>query len=115
MKAILRSGVLAPAITALAVPANAGPYEDGLAAYQRGDYATALDYLRPQAEQGDVNAQYDLALMYFNGEGVPQDFTEAEKWWRKAAEQGNAEAQYNLGVMYANRRIVPQDNADAVK
>jgi len=38
MKAILRSGFLALAIMALAVPANAGPYEDGLTAYQRGDY-----------------------------------------------------------------------------
>ncbi len=37
MKAILRSGFLALAIMALAVPANAGPLEDGMAAYQRGD------------------------------------------------------------------------------
>ena len=39
MKAILRSGFLALAIMlALAVLANAGPYEDGVAAYERGDY-----------------------------------------------------------------------------
>ena len=41
MKTILRSGFLALAIMALAVPANAGPFEDGLAAVERGDYATA--------------------------------------------------------------------------
>ena len=38
MKAILRSGFLALAIMALAVPASAGPFEDGAVAYQRGDY-----------------------------------------------------------------------------
>jgi len=40
--------------------------------------------------------------MYANGEGVPEDASEAVKWYRKAAEQGVAEAQFNLGVMYAN-------------
>ncbi len=38
MKAILQGGFLALAMMALAVPANAGPFEDGWAAYQRGDY-----------------------------------------------------------------------------
>ncbi len=52
MKAILRSGFIALAIMALAVPANAGPLEDGVAAYERGDYAAALKFLRPLAEQG---------------------------------------------------------------
>ena len=52
MKAILRGGFLVLAIMALAVPANAGPHEDGMAAYQRGDYATALKIMRPLAEQG---------------------------------------------------------------
>ncbi len=90
-------------------------FEDGVAAYQHIDYATALNFLQPLAEQGDVNAQCNLGLMYFNGEGVPQDFTEAEKWWCMAAEQGHAEAQFNLGVMYANGLGVTQDFAEAVK
>ena len=43
MKAILRTGFLALAIVlAQSVPANAGPYEDGIEAAERGDYATAL-------------------------------------------------------------------------
>jgi len=37
MKANLRSGFLALAIMAMAVPAYAGPLEDGEAAYERGD------------------------------------------------------------------------------
>ncbi len=103
-------------------PSRRGPFEDelamfedGVAAYQHIDYATALNFLRPLAEQGDVNAQCNLGLMYYNGEDVPRDFTEAETWWRMAAEQGHAEAQFNLGVMYANGLGVTQDFAEAVK
>lgn len=40
------------------------------------------------AEQGDAEAQYNLALMYSNGEGVNKDNSEAEYWYRKAVEQG---------------------------
>ena len=44
MKAILQTGFLTLAIMALAVPASAGPFEDGVAAYQQGDYVTALKF-----------------------------------------------------------------------
>ena len=89
MKAILRSGLLALAIMALAVPAIAGPFEDGFAAADSGDYATAMRMWRPLADQGVADAQFNLGFMYANGEGVPQDDAEAVKWYRKAAEQGN--------------------------
>lgn len=81
--------------------AAAGPVEEGVAAYKRGDYATALRLWRPLAEQGDAGARRHLGTMYFKGQGVPQDDVEAVKWWRLAAEQGHADAQYNLGVSYA--------------
>ena len=84
--------------------AAAGPFEEmPRAAYEKGDYATALRLLRPFAEQGDAGAQYNLGLMYDKGQGVPQDYATAVSWYRKAAEQGDAEAQFNLGLMYAQR------------
>ena len=88
-------------LLSLAAPVAAGPFEDATAAYNRGDYATALRLLRPLADQGDASAQNNLGLMYDEGQGVPQDYAEALKWYRLAADQGNASAQYNLGVMYA--------------
>ena len=115
MKAILRSGFLALVIVALAVPANAGPLEDSVAAYQRGDYATALKIIRPFAEQGDADAQFGLGYMYDEGQGVPQDDAEAAKWYLKAAEQGNAGAQYNLGFMHAKGEGVRQGYVEAAK
>jgi hypothetical protein len=61
------------------------------------------------AERGVAEAQFNLGLMYENGEGVVQDYNEAGKWYRKAAEQGFAVAQSNLGVMYGNGLGVIQD------
>jgi TPR repeat protein len=95
-------------------PISAGPFEDGLDAARRADYAAVLRLWLPLAEQGDVKAQSNLALMYANGRGVPQDYAAAISWYLKAAEQGDAEAQSNLGLMYANGRGVPRDYVSAL-
>ena len=66
----------------------------------------------PQGRRpGVANAQFNLGAMYFNGQGVPQDYAQALKWYRKAADQGFAGAQNNLGALYANGQGVPQDYA----
>ena len=52
---------------------SAGPLEDGVAAYQEGDYATAMSYWRPLADQGNAEAQASLGMMYLKGQGVSQD------------------------------------------
>ncbi len=77
------------------------------------DYAEALQWFRAAAEQGFVDAQYNLTLMYANGEGVAQDLEEAARLYRSAAEQGLAQAQVNIGVMYARGEGVAQDFAQA--
>ena len=74
-----------------------------------------VEKLRTQAEQGDRSAQSILGLMYYLGQGVPQDYAEAAAWYRKAAEQGDADAQFDLGYMYNNGEGVPQDHAEAIK
>ena len=63
-----------------------------------------MRWYRIAAEQGDVGAQYNLGVMYADGEGVPEDDAEAVRWYRIAAEQGDVGAQYNLGVMLRPRR-----------
>ena len=98
----------------LAAPAWAG-FAEGVAAYNRGDYATALREFRPLAGQGDAKAQVNLGFMYGEGQGVAQDYAEAVKWFRKAAGQGNTGGQNNLGIMYDKGRGVPQDYAKAAK
>ncbi len=99
----------------LTAPAWAG-LDEGMAAYNRGDYATALREWRPLAEQGVAEAQSRLGFMYTFGEGVSQDHAEAVKWFRKAAEQGHADAQYRLGFAYQySSRGVPKDDTEAAK
>ncbi len=66
----------------LTAPAWAGFYE-GVAAFKRGDYATAFREFRPLAEQGHANAQRNLGVMYI--QGVTLDFVQAYKWLNVAA------------------------------
>src|SRR5215472_5039730 len=87
-------------VLSMAPVATAGPFEDGIAAYQRGDFATALKLWRPLAEQGHAPAQNQVGDMYYDGKGVAQDYKEAARWYRLAAEQGEAAAQTVLGMLY---------------
>jgi hypothetical protein len=57
--------------------ASAASLEDAIAAYHRGDYATALAILRPLAAQGNATAQSNLGLMYAQGHGVARDHARA--------------------------------------
>ena len=90
-------------------------FQDGFDAARKGDHQTAYKLWLPLAEQGVAEAQYNLGLMYFKGEGVPQDYKEAVKWWKLSAEQGDASAQFNLGQMYRKGQGVPQDYKEAVR
>jgi len=111
MPRILLSLVL---VTVCAAPVWAG-FEEGIAAYERGDYATTLKEWRPLAEQGDPVAQHHLGWLYVIGRGVPQDSQEAVRWFRKAAEQGDRDAQTNLGSLYLLGDTIPQDYPEALK
>jgi len=87
----------------------------GEEALLQGDYQTALQELSPLAEAGNASAQYHLAYMYAEGEGVPQDYGEAAKWFRSAADQGMVAAQSSLGGLYERGEGVPQDNQEAIR
>ena len=60
-------------------------FDEAVAAYDRGDYATAVRGFLVHAEQGDATAQFNLGLMYDKGEGVLKDEAEAVRWYRLAA------------------------------
>src|SRR5229473_3381036 len=92
----------------------AGPLEDALDAAERRDYATAIRLWRPLADKGEVDAQYNLGVMYDKGQGVTRDYAVAVSWFRKAADQGFATAQLSLGIIYENGLGVPQDFTTAV-
>lgn len=60
----------------------------------------ALKRCHALAEQGNVEAQYTLGHMYYEGIGVEQNYLEAAKYYALSAEQGSADAQYILGIMF---------------
>ena len=93
--------------------AIAGDLEDGVAAYEKQDFATALRLWTPLAEQGDADAQFLLGAMYFKGQGVAQDYKTTVNWYTLAAEQGHAKAQMMLGFWYALGQGVAQDYVKA--
>ena len=84
-------------------------YQKGVTAYQRGDYITALRVWKSLAEQGNVQAQNNIGVMYRSGLGISKDDKNAVKWFRLAAEHGDTPAQANLAYMYANGMGVLQD------
>lgn len=98
---------------ALFAPSVSADFDEGLAAAQRGDYATALREWRPLAENGEATAQYNLGIMYENGWGVPQDPAQAVQWYREAAKSGNIRFILHLATMYSLGKGVPTDFVQA--
>jgi TPR repeat protein len=93
MKLALKHAVTAVLLVlSFVTPVVAGPLEDANAAIKRRDYATAVRLIRPLAEQGNANAQYNLGVFYDNGLGVPQDRVRAYMWLNLAAMQGRESA-----------------------
>ncbi len=67
------------------------------------------------AKQGDIYAQNQLGIMYYNGQEVGKDYIKAAEWFEKAAKQGDANGQRNLGLMYESGKGVPQDYDKAIE
>lgn len=97
-------------------PALAGPIEDGEAALDRGDYATALRLWKPLADKGNAEMQFRLGFIHENNIGRrprQEGLREALSWYRKAAEQGHAAAQFNVGIMLEYGHGTPADPVQA--
>ena len=96
-------------------PALFADYEDGVNAAFKGDFETALHEFTVAAEEGLDLAQYNLAILYFTGQGVDRDMGEAFRWTRAAAEQGHVAAQFNLGSLYYSGDGTDVDRDKAVE
>ena len=82
-------------------------FKEGVVAGKRGDYVTAVREWRPLAEQGHMEAQYELGFLYSCGFGVPLDYYEAAKWYKRAAEQGHAIAKRQFSSL-SNMKNTPK-------
>ena len=79
-------------------------YDKGKGVLQ--DYKEAVKWYRLSAEQGDVQAQYNLGLMYADGLGVLQDHVSAYMWWNLAGSKGDKNAVTNKNTV--EKDMTPQ-------
>src|SRR5512141_1314494 len=91
--------------------AFAGPWEDGTAAYNRGDYMPAIRLFRPLAEAGNARAQHLLGVMYHKGQGVARNSVRALAWFRVAAKRGDRKAE--AAVREVSKTMTPEEISQA--
>ena len=96
-------------------PAISGDWEDAEAAFNSGDYDTALRLLTSLSEQGYEKAQHNLAWMYLEGLGTAKNEATAFEWYMASAKQGYAPAQLAIGNLFENGVGVPEDDAKAAE
>ena len=66
------------------------------------DFYAAVNICTELANKNDAKAQFALATLYYDGNGVMEDNTQARKWFLKAAQNNHNQAQYNLAIMLAS-------------
>ena len=106
------AALLLAMIAVFAAPAWAG-YEEGVLAYESGDYRAAYDEFSALSAGGHAGAEFMLGVMYFNGQGKPLDNLLAAAWFHKSARKGNVMAQLAYGSLYIRGRGVPRDLVEA--
>ena len=115
MKRVIRATLIGLCLLAVRIPAAEASYESGLQAYERGDYAQALEDWLVEAEKGDERAQHNVAVIYDSGRGIAPNPVEARKWYERAAAKGLAASQNNLGMLFSKGRGVEPDQARAIE
>ena len=115
---VIIASLLLLAMGGAAMPeAWAGDHEDcsNGQALIKTEPARVIGACRRLAEQGVAFAQFDLGLIYYYGQNVPQSYVEAAKWMRKAADLGDARSQVVVGGLYFNGDGLPQNYGEAMK
>lgn len=111
--AALAAGFLVVAAGA-SVPAGA-TVEDGMSAFERGQFEAAAREFEAPAKAGDPRAQYLLGIMYLNEYVPAPDPGAAVALIRAAAEQGHRDAQTELARMYRTGDGVESDAVEMTK
>lgn len=84
-------------------------FQRGVKAYDRGDYASAFEDWLPLAQQDDLAAMRNVALLLRKGLGTERDPERALFFYERAAEAGFVPAQLNAAFMYLEGDGIPRD------
>lgn len=76
--------------------------------------AEAARWCFAAANNGHVEAMYNLGLMYYKGDGVAQNYDSAIEWFKRASEEGHRDAEFNLFQLYNARRAAMQQGRNFV-
>jgi len=99
----------------LSTVVTASNLEDAVEAMRTGNFAEAYCIMRPLAEDGDADAQYNIGWMYLNGYGLRVNDSLALDWWEKASSQGHTDANFSIGMLYSlGEGDVPKDSSKAI-
>jgi TPR repeat protein len=109
-KSALIGAIVATLLSGIA-GAQAGPWEDGMVAYNRGDYLPAIRLFRPMAEQGNPKAQNQVGVMYRRGQGVQPSPSRAFMWFSLAARRGDVQAK--AGLRDVSKAMTPAEISQA--
>ncbi|MBO6827156.1 MAG: SEL1-like repeat protein [Sneathiella sp.] len=115
LKNILAGTAVATVLAALPLSTSVAGFDEGLQAYQAGNYKTAFEEWKPLAEQNNLAAMRNIGLMYKKGLGVEPDPKKAFSWYSRAAELGFDRAQANVAAMYMKGDGVQQDYVKAAE
>lgn len=113
MRVIVRQLCISIFLLAFSADGYSGEFQEANDAYAQGNFTSAVVKYTIAAEAGDKSAQYALASMYHDGEGVTRDHERAAYWYTQAAQRGHTEAQYWLCIMHREAIGVPRDYAEA--
>lgn len=104
MSKLLARVCFAFAISLMAFSAQATPADDDLRQaaklHKGGETPQAVAIWQRWADQGNLDAAYNLAVIHQYGDGVPLNYTKALTWYRVAAEKGDKVSQFQIGLMY---------------
>ena len=112
---LLLSGVVAAEAIETAEQRDA-VFEQGIVLFEESKFDEALALIKPLAETGHANAQYQMGLMHTWGVGLPRDEVMAQSWYAKAfermqieANRGDGESMADLGLMLDEGQGVERD------
>jgi hypothetical protein len=91
------------------LPPPSERFREGVTAYDKGDYATAFKIWLPLAQQANLAAMRNVALLLRTGKGVTRDPTRALWFYEEAGSKGFALAQVNAAFMHLEGDGVPKN------
>lgn len=114
--------ILMVAVATWSLVVCAGDLEDGIAAFEKHDFNTAVRLIKPLAEQGIIEAEYFMGTFYMYGHGVPMDPPQATVWFKRAfghwetqARAGNPAAMVEVAGMLTSGLGVDRDDKAAAE